>query len=43
MVFFKGEGRKGGKASAEAGRQEEGAIGWKKIAFGCQAKNKTNQ
>lgn len=43
MMLFKSEGRKGGKASAEAGRQEEGAIGREKIAFGGDAKNKTNQ
>ena len=43
MVLFKGERGESGKASAEAGGQEEGAIGWKQIALGCEAKNKTDQ
>ena len=43
MMLFKSKGRKGSKASAEPGRQKQGAVGGKKIAFGGDAKNKPNQ
>lgn len=42
-MLFKSEGRKGGKAPTETGCQKEGAVGGKKIAFGGDAKNKSDQ